>query len=214
MLGFYNYGVILTYLSLATSVFGIAATMDNHHITLAIVCLMISGFLDAFDGRVARTRTQATAQEKSFGIQIDSLCDLVCFGILPICIGHACGMKQPWQIAILILFVLAALIRLGYYNVMELENKNVDEEGQRFFRGLPVTSVSIILPIIYGIMMYCKLIEWAHVILPIMFVVIGIGYICKIRIKKFSLAGTIVLIVFGAFVMAAILLFRFAILKR
>ena len=41
----------------------------------------------------------------------------------------------------------AALIRLGYYNVMEMAQKNVDKSGQRFFRGLPVTSIAIILPI-------------------------------------------------------------------
>lgn len=91
MLGFYNYGVILTYLSLASSVLGILATLNGPHITLAIVCLMVSGFLDAFDGTVARTRKNATDQEKSFGIQIDSLCDMVCFGVLPVCIGGACG---------------------------------------------------------------------------------------------------------------------------
>ncbi len=214
MLGFYNYGVILTYLSLAASVCGIMTTIDGHHVTLAIVCLMVSGFLDAFDGRVARTRKLATDQEKSFGIQIDSLCDMVCFGVLPASIGRACGMNYLWQSAILVLFVLAALIRLAYYNVLEMENKNVDEGGQRFFRGLPVTSVAIVLPIFYGIMMYCKLFKWAGIILPVMFIGIGVGYVSKIKIKKPSLGQTVALIVFGAFVMAAILFFRFSILKR
>lgn len=214
MLGFYNYGVILTYLSLASSVFGIMAATNRHYITLAIVCLMVSGFLDAFDGRVARTRKLATNQEKSFGIQIDSLCDMVCFGVLPACIGSACGMNRLWQLVLLVLFVLAALIRLGYYNVMELEHQNVDEEGHRFFRGLPVTSVSIILPIVYGIIMYWKLFQWAGIILSIMFVGVGIGYVSKIKLKKPSLAGTIVVIVFGAFVMAAILFFHFTLIKR
>ena len=54
MLGYYHYGVILTYLSLVSSVIGISMTLNGRHITLAIVCLMVSGCLDAFDGRVAR----------------------------------------------------------------------------------------------------------------------------------------------------------------
>lgn len=214
MLGFYNYGVILTYLSLASSVFGILTVLNGPHIVPAIVCLMVSGFLDAFDGTVARTRKNATDQEKSFGIQIDSLCDMVCFGVLPACIGGACGLNRPWQLVVLVLFVLAALIRLAYYNVMELDHQNVDEEGKRFFRGLPVTSVAIILPIVYGIMMYCKLFRWAGVILPVMFAFIGVGYVTKVRIRKFSVYETIILIVFGAFVLAAILFFRFTVLKR
>ena len=213
MLGYYHYGVILTYLSLFSSVIGISLTLNGRHITLAIVCLMISGCLDAFDGRVARTRKNATEEEKSFGIQIDSLCDMVCFGVLPVCIGFACGLNQWYHVAILSLFVLAALIRLGYYNVMEMAHKNVDESGQRFFRGLPVTSVAIILPIVYGLMLYCKLLHWAGPIFSITFILIGVGYISKLRIRKPTLAGNLVMIAFGACVMAAILIFRYVIIK-
>lgn len=214
MLGYYHYGVVLTYLSLVSSVVGIAMTLNGQHITLAIVCLMVSGCLDAFDGRVARTRKNATEEEKSFGIQIDSLCDMVCFGVLPACIGFACGLNHWYHVVILALFVLAALIRLGYYNVMELAQKNVDESGQRFFRGLPVTSIAIILPVVYGLMLYCKLFPWAESILSAMFLLVGFGYVSKLRIKKPTLAGNIVMIVFGACIMAAILVFRYVMLKR
>lgn len=213
MLGYYHYGVVLTYLSLVSSVVGISMTLNGRHITLAIVCLMISGCLDAFDGRVARTRKNATEEEKSFGIQIDSLCDMVCFGVLPACIGFACGLDHWYHIVILALFVLAALIRLGYYNVMEIMQKNVDESGQRFFSGLPVTSISIVLPIVYGLVLYCNLIPWSNWIFGITFLAVGAGYVSRLRIKKPTLAQTIGLIVFGAFIMAAILIFRYVIFK-
>ena len=163
---------------------------------------------------MARTRKNATDEEKSFGIQIDSLCDMVCFGVLPACIGFACGLNKWYHIAILALFVLAALIRLGYYNVMEMAQKNVDESGQRFFRGLPVTSIAIILPIVYGLMLYGKLLPWAGIILSVMFLAVGFGYVSQLRIKKPTLAGNILMIVFGACIMAAILVFRYVILKR
>ena len=202
MLGYYHYGVILTYLSLVSSVIGISMTLNGRHITLAIVCLMVSGCLDAFDGRVARTRKNATDE------------DMVCFGVLPACIGFACGLNKWYHIAILALFVLAALIRLGYYNVMEMAQKNVDESGQRFFRGLPVTSIAIILPIVYGLMLYGKLLPWAGIILSVMFLAVGFGYVSQLRIKKPTLAGNILMIVFGACIMAAILVFRYVILKR
>ena len=48
---------------------------------------MLAGLLDAFDGRIARTKANRTDAEKRFGIQIDSLNDLVCFGVLPAAIG-------------------------------------------------------------------------------------------------------------------------------
>ncbi len=105
---FYNYGVILTYLSLASSVpLGILATLNGPHITLAIVCLMVSGFLDAFDGTVARTRKTRQIR-RSPSVSNRLLCDMVCFGVLPVCIGGACGLRRPWQVALLALFVLAA----------------------------------------------------------------------------------------------------------
>ena len=52
-------------------------------IDMALLCLLISGFLDLFDGMVARTKKDRTDAEKQFGIQIDSLTDVICVGALP-----------------------------------------------------------------------------------------------------------------------------------
>ena len=49
---------------------------------MALLCLMFAGFCDMFDGKIASTMKR-TKQEKRFGIQIDSLSDLICFGALP-----------------------------------------------------------------------------------------------------------------------------------
>ena len=65
MLGFYNYTVILTYLSLCSGVTGIFLCMVNHP-GIAAMCLLFSGLCDAFDGRVARMRKNSTDQEKRF----------------------------------------------------------------------------------------------------------------------------------------------------
>ena len=86
MIGVYDYTVLATYLSLAFGVSGILAAMNGSPYS-ALLCLMVSGLLDAFDGRIARTKKNRTEQEKRFGIQIDSLNDVVCFGVLPGVIG-------------------------------------------------------------------------------------------------------------------------------
>ena len=78
MIGVYDYTVLATYLSLAFGVSGILAAMNGSPYS-ALLCLMVSGLLDAFDGRIARTKKNRTEQEKRFGIQIDSLNDVVCF---------------------------------------------------------------------------------------------------------------------------------------
>ena len=90
MIGVYDYTVLATYLSLAFGVSGILAAMNGSPYS-ALLCLMVSGLLDAFDGRIARTKKNRTEQEKRFGIQIDSLNDVVCFGVLPGVIGASLG---------------------------------------------------------------------------------------------------------------------------
>ena len=100
MIGFYNYTVILTYLSLMISVGGLFLAADGK-IEIALFCLMTSGFLDLFDGMVARTKKDRTEDQKNFGIQIDSLTDVICFGALPALIAYMAGMRAVWQILIL-----------------------------------------------------------------------------------------------------------------
>ena len=82
MLGVYDYTVILTYISLMVSIGGMLFSL-NGDCRMALVCLAISGLCDMFDGKVARTKKDRTEAEKRFGIQIDSLADIVCFGVSP-----------------------------------------------------------------------------------------------------------------------------------
>ena len=71
-LGIYDYTVILTYISLGISVFGITRALEGDF-KVAIFCLALSGLCDMFDGKIARTKKNRTDDEKNFGIQIDSL---------------------------------------------------------------------------------------------------------------------------------------------
>ena len=100
MLGFYDYTVVLTYISLAISVVGMTRALENDF-KVAILCLAMSGLCDMFDGKIARTKKERTEDEKKFGIQIDSLCDGGCFGIFPAMICYCLGMNRIPGIIIL-----------------------------------------------------------------------------------------------------------------
>lgn len=102
MLGFYDYTVVLTYISLFISVGGMMFTM-NGHFKLAVTCLALSGLCDMFDGKIARTKKNRTEDEKRFGIQIDSLCDIVCFGVAPALLCYRLGMRSLIGIFILMI---------------------------------------------------------------------------------------------------------------
>ena len=123
-IGFYDYTVILTYLSLISSVFGITQAFQGHFFT-AICCLAFSGLCDAFDGRVARTKKNRTSDERNFGIQLDSLCDTVCFGVFPALICYKMGADGILGLAIVFFYALCAVIRLAFFNVLEINRQLV-----------------------------------------------------------------------------------------
>ena len=100
--------MIATYLSLLLGLGGLYSAAQNEPLD-AMLCLMLAGLLDAFDGRIARTKKDRTEQEKRFGIQIDSLNDLVCFGVLPAAIGWSTGCERLWFLATMSFFALCAL---------------------------------------------------------------------------------------------------------
>lgn len=146
MIGFYDYTVILTYISFASSISGIFLATRGHF-NWAIFCLAFSGLCDMFDGKIARTKKNRTEDEKRFGIQIDSLCDVVCFGVFPIVLCYELGMTHFYSIPILIFYGLAGVIRLGYFNVMEEKRQNETSENRKYYQGLPITSMSVALPL-------------------------------------------------------------------
>ena len=148
MIGFYDYTVWMTYVSLLSSVAGIFLAAFGH-VRWALACLALSGLLDAFDGKVARTKKDRTEAEKAFGVQIDSLCDIVCFGVLPVVICFHLGMHTLPGMMVLGLYVLAGLIRLAWFNIHADMPPRAD--GKKYYQGLPITSVAVILPIFYAI---------------------------------------------------------------
>lgn len=148
MIGFYDYTVIVTYISLISSILGMCFAIDDK-LPIAVFCLAFSGLCDMFDGKIARTKKNRTEEEKSFGIQIDSLCDIVCFGIFPIILGYKLGMDKPFSMVILAFYGLAGLIRLAYFNVMEEKRQKETSENRKYYQGLPITSMSVIFPLLF-----------------------------------------------------------------
>ena len=187
MIGFYNYTVILTYIGLLSSCMGIyfaagiGGTGSKPHI--AVICLMFSGLCDMFDGKIARMKKDRTDDEKNFGIQIDSLSDLVCFGVLPAIIGYAVGLTKWTDMIVLTGFTLCAVIRLSYFNVVEELRQKKTDDNRRVFEGLPVTSTALVLPLLYS---FKK--DIGHDLFPIIYGMIlslmAILFITRIRVKK------------------------------
>ena len=181
-IGFYDYTVILTYLSLFSAVFGMICAVDGEFNT-SIVCLLIAGICDAFDGTIARTKKDRTEDEKAFGIQLDSLCDVNSFGVFPACLCHSMGVNGKIGMLIGFFYCLCAVIRLAFFNVLEANRQKTEGGCNKAYRGLPVTSISIILPFIYGL----QFIMPEHVftmLLHVVLVVVAFLFILDFSVRK------------------------------
>ena len=155
MLGVYNYTVILTYIGMLTGFIGISYTLDGN-IHGSLVCLMVAGLCDMFDGKIASTKQDRTPQECRFGVQIDSLSDLICFGALPATIIYATSGGKL-HLIIPGLYLLCALIRLAWFNVDEETRQEGDGERRVIYTGLPVTFAAVIFPITMAL---CNTFDW------------------------------------------------------
>ena len=148
MIGFYNYTVILTYMSLLSALSGMTFAIGGHF-RMAVFCLALSGFFDMFDGKVARRKKDRTDDEKLFGIQLDSLCDVVAFGALPAVICYCMGVKGSFGMLAIGFYCICGVIRLAYFNVVETNNFFSEEEHEKIYHGLPITSIAVILPLVF-----------------------------------------------------------------
>ncbi|MBR1444497.1 MAG: CDP-alcohol phosphatidyltransferase family protein [Firmicutes bacterium] len=182
MIGCYNYTVILTYFGLAVSIYGMVLALGGDQRT-AMACLVIAGLCDAFDGKVARSKKNRTEMEKNFGIQIDSLCDLICFGMFPAVVAYSLNIHA----AIMIIFVLAGVIRLAYFNVTEEERQKEEGGKRKYYQGFPITSSSIFLPIIYAALHLARIrtgFAYVEPVFAVVMTVLAILFVLDIKVKK------------------------------
>lgn len=205
MIGVYNHSVIVTYLGVALAVCGMVFSFNGYY-EYAILCLALAGACDTFDGKIARAMKNRTEEQIIFGVQIDSLCDMVCFGVTPAVIAYNMGLQRPWGIAVEIIFVLCGAIRLAYFNVMEEMKKKQpqDPDAPKYFRGLPITTITIIFPVVYLFHPYVSG-EIFSLILAVFMLLTAFFYVFDIRIKKPGNGGIAVMMVFVTLVMFRVL---------
>ena len=234
MIGFYDYTVILTYISMISATTGIMLCLnDIGHPYLGMFFLMLCGLCDAFDGKVARTKKNRTEQMKKFGIQIDSLSDLAAFGILPACIGiamlrssieyltfpdfrflHLADKSTIIKIVltiIAVLYALAAMVRLAYFNVLEEERQKTETGVRKTYTGLPVTSSALVFPTILLIHIFCS--ADLTILYFIFLAIVGSLFVSDIQVKKPTTKNILIMISIGL-IEAIALAFVFIVMKK
>lgn len=179
MLGFWNKSVYITYLGAFASILGLLLAFNYNDYDYAFVGMIIAAVCDMFDGKVAR-HLKRTEQEKNFGVEIDSLADVVAFITVPAITLYLSGLRRVYQLFFLALYVVTGIIRLGYFNVA-MSNK---DKAIEYYQGIPVPVSVLIFGLIWILE---KAFPIDHVLLfTILVPIVGYLHISKIRIKKFT----------------------------
>ena len=193
ILGFYDYTVILTYLGAAFAIAGIFCSI-NKRFLLAIICIVLAGICDMFDGKVAFTKNR-NHQERMFGIQIDSMSDFVNFGIFPAVFVYMYLDRSVLAGVFSGIYILCALIRLSFFNVMEAERQEKNDKHGTEYLGVPVTASAFLLPFVY--LSSELFFEHKGNIFIILLIVLSVGFLCGFRTRSPKKLGLIFILIFA-----------------
>ena len=179
-IGKWNKSVILTYIGLIVSIFGIFAcfNINEKSINIALSCLIIAGICDLFDGHIAR-KCKRTEQEKNFGIELDSLVDVINFIALPIAIFLKLQMNTWYHFIVIAVFAVCGIARLAYFNITTEDNSKL----VKYYAGLPVTYTALVFPLFY-LLKYILPLNIFRIIYSILIILVAMLNIINIKIKK------------------------------
>ena len=138
------------WVTLANAFCGVAAlfevmsylqTRELSHLYMACALIPAALVFDVLDGRIARWRQQSS----TLGRELDSLADVISFGVAPAAIAYGCGMQGLWDRLVLVIFVACGVSRLARYNVTA-EKLSEGSDKVSYFEGTPIpTSLVLVL---------------------------------------------------------------------
>ena len=115
-------------------------TREIHHVYYACALVLAALVFDIFDGRVARWRQKSSL----LGRELDSLADVISFGVAPALIAYGVGMQGLWDRVVLAFFVACGVSRLARFNVTA-EAMSAGGDRVKYFEGTPIpTSILLV----------------------------------------------------------------------
>ena len=118
---------------------------ERSYLLFGMTLIPLAFIFDALDGRIARWRKSSS----TLGRELDSLSDIISFGVAPAALAYACGMQGGWDWLVLSYFVCCGVSRLARYNVTA-EALAGDEGKVTYFEGTPIPT-SLVLVIVLAI---------------------------------------------------------------
>ena len=118
---------------------------DRRDLLAGMALIPLAFAFDALDGRIARWRKSSS----TLGRELDSLADVISFGVAPAALAYACGMQGGWDWIVLSYFVCCGVSRLARYNVTA-ETLSDGGDKVKHFEGTPIPS-SLLLVVLLAV---------------------------------------------------------------
>lgn len=119
-------------------------TGDVMHVFFSCGLVLAALVFDVLDGRIARWRQKTSAM----GRELDSLADIISFGVAPALIAYGCGMQGLYDRIVLTYFVACGVSRLARYNVTA-ESLSGDDDKVKFFEGTPIPTSLLLVAVMF-----------------------------------------------------------------
>ena len=120
-------------------------TTDVRHVYFACGLVVAALIFDVLDGRIARWRQQTSAM----GRELDSLADVISFGVAPAVIAYGCGMQGFYDRIILAYFVACGVSRLARYNITA-EEMSEGGDKVKYFEGTPIPTSLLLVALMFA----------------------------------------------------------------
>ncbi len=177
------------------------AAKDNDDLYRASVMLVFALIFDMLDGRVARmTKTQS-----AFGLQIDSLADVISFGAAPALIVYRWSLYQAGDLGLMVAFLFcgAGVVRLARFNVLSMGDGGKPSKPGKYILGLPVPGAAgVLISLILANHAVAGSLSAKPYMVGLMILTVGLSFlmVSTVRFRSFKdlklNAATIALVVF------------------
>ena len=195
IIGVYRKCDLVTMLGAVFSISGIILSMNGYSF-YAIVGLILAGICDGYDGVIAR-KLKSTEAETAYGVELDTVCDIISFGILPMIIVQNLTSWNIYTSIISVIFCLGGIIRLAYFNMLAITKQS---DGKSFI-GFPIPISAIILPLVFFIVELFNL-NIGNILYSLTLLICGILYVVPIKLGKPDTKKKTVFIIIGIILFA------------
>jgi len=121
------------------------AADNRRFLWTAFVLLPLALICDVLDGYVARLNKR---RQSLLGADLDSLADVISFGVAPAMLGFTLGLRGGWDMAVLTFFVICGVSRLARFNVTAVDLADSDTGKVKYFEGTPIPTSIVIVAVL------------------------------------------------------------------